>query len=173
MSGALDRRPVMVAIAGPNGAGKTTFYRSHLEAAGLSFLNADVWARELNIDAYRAARAVGAVRDELVRQRDSFVYETVFSDPVGEKVAFLKAAAQAGYTVILCFIGISSARVSGQRVAMRVSQGGHDVPTGKLAARFPRRFSVIDATQSEEDIASQISDLVSRKMKSHRVRKSR
>ena len=30
---------------------------------------------------------------ELVRQRESFVFETVFSDPVGEKVAFLKTAA--------------------------------------------------------------------------------
>jgi predicted ABC-type ATPase len=137
----LDRRPVIVAIAGPNGAGKTTFYRSHLQAAGLRFLNADVWARELDIDAYAAARLAGAVREELVRQRESFVYETVFSDPVGEKVAFLKAAAQAGYTVVLCFIGISSPRASEQRVAMRVSQGGHDVPADKLASRFPRTLA--------------------------------
>jgi predicted ABC-type ATPase len=145
----LDRRPVIVAIAGPNGAGKTTFYRSHLQAAGLRFLNADVWARELNIDAYAAARAAGATRDELVRQRESFVYETVFSDPVGEKVAFLKAAAQAGYTVVLCFIGISSPRVSEQRVAMRVSQGGHDVPADKLAARFPRTLANLAAAIRE------------------------
>jgi predicted ABC-type ATPase len=137
----LDRRPVIVAVAGPNGAGKTTFYRSHLEAAGLRFLNADVWARELGIQAYAAARAVAAVREELVRQRESFVLETVFSDPVGEKVAFLQAAAQTGYQVVLCFIGISSPRVSAQRVAMRVSQGGHDVPAEKLAERFPRTLA--------------------------------
>lgn len=149
MSHPLDRRPVIVAIAGPNGAGKTTFYRSHLQAAGLRFLNADVWARELSIDAYAAARAAGAVREELVRQRESFVYETVFSDPVGENVAFLKAAAQAGYTVVLCFIGISSPRVSEQRVAMRVSQGGHDVPTGKLATRFPRTLANLAAAIRE------------------------
>jgi predicted ABC-type ATPase len=141
MSHALDRRPVIVAIAGPNGAGKTTFYRSHLQAAGLRFLNADVWAREMDIDAYAAARLACAVREELVRQRESFVYETVFSDPVGEKVEFLKAAAQAGYTVVMCFIGVSSPRVSEERVAMRVSQGGHDVPADKLAARFPRTLA--------------------------------
>jgi predicted ABC-type ATPase len=149
MSNPLDRRPVIVAIAGPNGAGKTTFYRSHLQAAGLRFLNADVWARELNIDAYAAARAAGAVREELARQRESFVYETVFSDPVGEKVAFLKAAAQAGYAVVLCFIGISSPRVSEQRVAMRVSQGGHDVPADKLASRFPRTLANLAAAIRE------------------------
>jgi predicted ABC-type ATPase len=149
MSRPLNRRPVIVAIAGPNGAGKTTFYRSHMQAAGLRFLNADVWARELNIDAYAAARAAGATREELVRQRESFVYETVFSDPVGEKVAFLKAAVQAGYTVVLCFIGISSPRVSEQRVAMRVSQGGHDVPSDKLAARFPRTMANLAAAIRE------------------------
>jgi predicted ABC-type ATPase len=149
MSFPFDRRPIIVAIAGPNGAGKTTFYRSHMQAAGLRFLNADAWARELSINAYAAARAAGAIREELVRQSESFVYETVFSDPVGEKVAFLKAAALSGYTVILCFIGISSPRVSEQRVAMRVSQGGHDVPTDKLAVRFPRTMANLAAAVRE------------------------
>ena len=134
----IDRRPVIVAIAGPNGAGKTTFYRSHLQPAGLRFVNADVLARELDIDPYAAARLADALRRDLVRQRESFVFETVFSDPVGEKVAFLKQAAESGYSTILCFIGISAPAISDQRVAMRVSQGGHDVPLDKLTARYPR-----------------------------------
>jgi len=61
----------------------------------------------------------------------------LFSDPVGEKLAFLKSAAQAGYNTILCFIGTAGPEVCEQRVAMRVSQGGHDVPTEKLVQRFP------------------------------------
>jgi predicted ABC-type ATPase len=134
----LDQRPIVVAIAGPNGAGKTTFYHAHLQPAGLRFVNADVLARQLNMEPYAAARLADSLRRELVRQRESFVFETVFSDPVGEKLTFLKTAAQAGYTTVLCYIGISGPDVSGQRVAMRVSQGGHDVPTEKLIARFPR-----------------------------------
>src|SRR5205823_6609520 len=43
-----------------------------------------------------------------------------------------------GYTVLLCFIGISGPQKSEERVAMRVSQGGHDVPTNKLLDRYPR-----------------------------------
>jgi len=104
----------------------------------LRFVNADVLARELNIDAYSAARVADSLRRELVRQRESFVFETDFSDPVGEKLAFLKGSAQAGYATILCFIGASGPEVCEQRAAMRVSQGGHDVPTEKLIARFPR-----------------------------------
>jgi predicted ABC-type ATPase len=134
----LDRRPIVVALAGPNGAGKTTFYHAHLRSAGLRLVNADVLARELKMDAYAAARAAGAIREELVRQRESFVFETVFSDPVGDKLGFLRAAAEAGYTVLLCFIGVAGPEVSEERVAMRVLQGGHDVPSEKLTARFPR-----------------------------------
>lgn len=134
----LDQCPIVVALAGPNGAGKTTFYHAHLEPAGLRFVNSDVIARELNMDAYSAAAVAGTIRQQLIRQNESFVFETVFSDPVGDKLEFLKSAASAGYTVLLCYIGVSSAEVCDQRVAMRVSQGGHDVPADKLVSRFPR-----------------------------------
>jgi predicted ABC-type ATPase len=149
MSLPLDQRPIIVAIAGPNGAGKTTFYHAHLQPAGLRFVNADVLARQLKMEPYAAARLADSLRRELVRQRESFVFETVFSDPMGEKLAFLKMAAEAGYTTVLCYIGISGPEVSGQRVAMRVSQGGHDVPTEKLIARFPRILANLKAAVRE------------------------
>jgi predicted ABC-type ATPase len=145
----LDQRPILVALAGPNGAGKTTFYHAHLKPAGLRFLNADEVARELEMDAYAAAGVVAQLRRELVRQRESFVFETVFSDPVGDKLAFLKETAQSGYTVVLCFIGIAGPETSEQRVAMRVSQGGHDVPTEKLVSRFPRTMANLKAAIRE------------------------
>ena len=141
----LDRRPIVVAIAGPNGAGKTTFFESHLKLTGLRFLNADSIARELDMDAYEAARVISALRTELVNQRESFIFETVFSDPVGDKLGFLKQAAESGYAVVLCFVGIAGPATSEQRVAMRVSQGGHDVPPEKLVERFPRTLSNLAA----------------------------
>jgi predicted ABC-type ATPase len=137
----IDQRPVIVALAGPNGAGKTTFYHAHLRSVGLRLVNADVIARDLDLAPYEAAKVAASVREELVRQRESFVFETVFSDPVGDKLGFLKKAAASGYTVVLCFIGTSGPDISEQRVAMRVSQGGHDVPTDKLFARYPRILS--------------------------------
>ncbi len=141
MKALLDRRPVLVAVAGPNGAGKTTFFHAHLEDSGLRFLNPDLLARELNLQPAEAAKALDALRQTLVEQRESFVFETVFSDPVGAKLGFLKAAVKAEYTVVLCFIGIAGPATSNERVAMRVSQGGHDVPPAKLIARFPRTMA--------------------------------
>lgn len=53
----------------------------------------------------------------------------------------LREAGQRGYTVVLCFIGLDSAALCDQRVAMRVMQGGHDVPAEKVAARFERTLT--------------------------------
>jgi len=133
-----DARPIVVAIAGPNGAGKTTFFGAHLQRAGLRFVNADELARELRVGAYEGAELAGEIRKTLLEQRESFVFETVFSDPVGEKLAFLERIEKLGYAVVLCFIGLDGPEQSEERVAMRVLQGGHDVPAAKLRARYPR-----------------------------------
>jgi predicted ABC-type ATPase len=129
---------MVVALAGPNGAGKTTFFSAHLAPVGLRLVNADELARTLEVSAYQAADVATALREALLKLKESFVFETVFSDPVGDKRAFLQRAAAAGYTVVLIFIGLASAELSEERVAMRVLQGGHDVPSDKLVSRFER-----------------------------------
>jgi predicted ABC-type ATPase len=134
----LDRRPILVAIAGPNGAGKSSYFHTHLAESGLDFVNADVLAESLSLDAYAAANLADAIRRRLVLRRESFVFETVLSDPVSDKLEFLKGAEKAGYVVLRIFIGIADPDLSSDRVAMRVSQGGHDVPEGKLKERYPR-----------------------------------
>lgn len=136
-----DARPIVVTIAGPNGAGKSTFYEAFVATAGLRFINADDMARTLGVDAYEAAALAEGLRTELVRQGESFVFQTVFSDPHGDKVAFLARAVAQGYTVVLCFIGLDQAQTSDDRVAMRVAQGGHDVPPDKVMARYPRSLA--------------------------------
>src|SRR5580692_13152039 len=137
----LSRRPIVVALAGPNGAGKTTFYRSYLRPSGLRFVNADVVARDLSIDPYRAAKLADGLRRQLTEQGESFIFETVFSDPIGHKLTFLKQAERSGYTVVLFFIGIDGPERSSERVAMRVLKGGHDVPADKIIERYPRVMS--------------------------------
>jgi predicted ABC-type ATPase len=141
----LDRRPLLIAIAGPNGAGKTTFFESHLAQLGLRFVNADALADEMALDPYEAARVAESIRSALLARRESFAFETVLSDPVGDKIAFLEEAARQGYTVVLFYIGVADAKQSEERVAIRVAQGGHDVPTGKIRARFPRTLANLRA----------------------------
>ncbi len=143
-----DRRPVVVAIAGPNGAGKTTFFHAHLAAAGFRFVNANVLAAELGVKPYEAARLADALRRAMLDQGESFIFETVFSDPMGEKLGFLEEAARRGYTVVLCYIGLAGPQQSVERVAMRVLQGGHNVPVDKLRERYARSLNNLAAAIS-------------------------
>jgi predicted ABC-type ATPase len=138
MTDILDRRPILVAIAGPNGAGKSTLYRSQLAPSGLPFVNADDLSMTLGIDPYHAAEVADSIRKTLVAQGESFIFETVFSDPVGDKLDFLKDAERRGYAVVLLFVGIDSYETSEERVSLRVMKGGHDVPREKLASRYIR-----------------------------------
>lgn len=140
----LDQRPVVVALAGPNGAGKSTFYQSFLASAGLRYLCADDFASHLSIDAYEAAEVVRALRHELFAVGESFVFETVFSDPAAEKVDFLERVAAAGIATVLIYIGVESAEQSSERVSMRVAQGGHEVPEHKLRPRYERSLNNLE-----------------------------
>lgn len=86
--------PLLLVLVGPNGAGESTFYRRWLEAIPLPFINADVLAQALigagapagEATERLAAELTEKKRQELVAKRESFITETVFSDPAGAKV---------------------------------------------------------------------------------------
>ncbi len=135
--------PLLVAFCGPNGAGKSTLQARTLGHLPLPFVNADlIAAREFGNaaadHAYDAASLAEAERTRLFEDRVSFSFETVLSDPVGGKVAFLRTARDAGYQVVVHFVGLDSSDRSRARVFQRVTEGGHDVPDDKLEVRYPR-----------------------------------
>lgn len=139
----LRNGPTIVVLAGSNGAGKTTFHDLYLADLGWPFINADLIARELDPEqparvAYEAAELADRTRRALVARSESFVMETVFSDPVGDKIAFLREAQAQGYAIFLVFIGLSDVQLSIARVVYRTEGGGHDVPDEKLLERYPR-----------------------------------
>jgi predicted ABC-type ATPase len=102
--------------------------------------------------AYQAADVADNVRRDLVKRGLSFCMETVFSDPVGDKLQFLKDAQAEGYTVIGVFITLSDPALSIARVAQRVVRGGHDVPDDKLKSRFERTAQNIQAALHFVDV---------------------
>jgi predicted ABC-type ATPase len=142
--------PVLVFLAGPNGAGKSTFFRDYLQELNLPFINADEMARRLresstppepeNVDGI-AFEMTEKLLLSLLTSRQSFCTETVFSDPQGAKLDYLKQARASGYWVCLVFIGLSDPHLSSARVMQRVADGGHDVPDDKLHRRFPRTLA--------------------------------
>lgn len=144
----------MLVLVGPNGAGKSTFYKLRLAAIPLPFINADVLGQSLlqagaptgEVTERLAAKLAEKRRRELIAKRESFITETVFSDPMGAKVQVLREAQVAGYTVVLIFLCVESARLTALRVESRVRDGGHNVPPEKIATRYKRlRANVKDA----------------------------
>lgn len=141
-----DDRPWLIVLAGPNGAGKSTFFDVFLRPRGFRFVNADLIARGLPASdradvAYRAAELAAIERRALVARGDTFVMETVFSDPAGAKLDFLRDARARGYRIAFVYIGLSGVPLSQARVLQRVAQGGHDVPDEKLRRRLPRSLA--------------------------------
>jgi predicted ABC-type ATPase len=133
-------KPQLVFLAGPNGAGKSTYYNDYLRDSQLPFLNADVVEAKTGISSLEIARVLDGLRDDFLEQGVGFITETVFSDPVGSKLGFLKKAVDAGYDVTLIYIGVEP-ELSALRVDERVAFGGHDVPRDRIASRFERSLA--------------------------------
>jgi predicted ABC-type ATPase len=149
--------PFLLMIAGPNGAGKTTLVR-WLRQRGIGFgeyINPDDIAQELNgsYDArVREAQSIADRRREAcIQSRRSFSFETVMSHP--SKVDILLRAKQAGFFVQLFFIGTEDPQISADRVALRVAQGGHDVPRDRIAPRWFRTMNQLFSAIEQSDRA--------------------
>ena len=140
MANGLKLKKIII-IAGPNGAGKTTFARDFLpaEAQTLTFINADLIAAGLapfnpESASFKAGRLMLEEIDECVDAGKSFAFETTLSGLTYlKKIAVWQAH---GYQVKLWFLSLPSADVAVSRVAIRVSQGGHNIPEDVIRRRF-------------------------------------
>ena len=131
----------IVIIAGPNGAGKTTFAREFLpaEAGCPVFVNADLIAAGLSpfqpeTAAFRAGRLM---LEEIVRHAGegrNFAFETTLSGLTYARM--ITDWRTAGFAVKLIFLSLATPEEAIARVAMRVRQGGHDVPAEIIRRRF-------------------------------------
>lgn len=131
----------IVIIAGPNGAGKTTFAREFLpyEANCPNFVNADLIAAGLSpfapeLVAFKAGRLMlGEIADH-VKRGDSFSFETTLAGLTYAQM--IPVWRSSGYAVELAFLSLPDVDMAIERVAMRVKQGGHNVPEDVIRRRF-------------------------------------
>jgi predicted ABC-type ATPase len=139
--------PFLLMVAGPNGSGKTTLTRM-LRERGVDFgeyINPDDIALTLEgsyeVRVAEAQHTADRRRDECITARRSFSFETVMSH--SSKIDILKRAKAAGFVVHLYFVGIDDPRINVDRVALRVAQGGHDVPPDRVMARWHRTMGFL------------------------------
>ncbi len=175
-------RPMAIILAGHNGSGKSTMWRRHLsDILQMPLINADrmmlsilpepneqgdlpPWAGALR-DTDRgwmgvAQKGVEAFAGHAMLAKVPFAMETVFSHwqvgPDGRtasKIDLILKLQDAGYFVLLVFVGLRSADLSVFRVRTRVMSGGHAVAEPTLRERFPRTQKAIGAATKFADAA--------------------
>lgn len=135
--------PRCIVIAGPNGAGKTTFAREYLpkDAGVIRFVNADLIAAGLSplrpeLAALAGGRLLLTELDRLAKARADFAFETTLSGLV--YLGRLKRWKAAGYRIEMVFLKLHSPKLALRRIAVRVRQGGHNVPRADVLRRFAR-----------------------------------
>lgn len=175
-----SQKPLAVILAGHNGSGKSTMWRNHLSPKfQIPLVNADrmmlsvlpeqdralrlpKWARQLRDtnESWMAVaqKGVEAFVAQAMSRGVPFAMETVFSHwrdlgngKVESKVDLIRQMQDAGYFVLLFFVGLSNVQLSIARVSTRVAQGGHDVNVQRLRERFPR-------TQRAVGLAATVAD---------------
>ncbi|MDP9078391.1 MAG: zeta toxin family protein [Bacteroidota bacterium] len=133
--------PNLYIIAGCNGAGKTTasytilpemlnckeFVNADGIAAGLSPFNPEKVAIE-------AGRIMLSRIDKLLDDRVDFAIETTLA--TRRYMLLIKDARAIGYKITLVFFWLSSTEQAKQRVATRVSKGGHHIPDDIIERRY-------------------------------------
>ncbi len=139
--GSASHNKRIVIIAGPNGAGKTTFAREFLptDADLPNFVNADLIAAGLSpfapeLAAFRAGRIMLETIADYSKRGVSFSFETTLSGLTYAQM--IPVWQTSGYVVKLFFLSLPEAEMAIERVAIRVRQGGHNIPVEVIRRRF-------------------------------------
>lgn len=143
-----NRKPELIIIAGPNGSGKTSVTQKFLHhewSDGTLYINPDIVANERFGDwnnqesIIKAAKYCEELREKCLLEKQSFVFETVFSSV--DKIEFIHRAKCAGFFIRLFFIATNHPSINASRIAKRVMEGGHDVPITKIISRYYKSIS--------------------------------
>lgn len=133
--------PNLYIIAGCNGAGKTTASYTVLPEIlnCKEFINADEIAKGLSpfqpeTVSIQAGRIMLNRINELLKAKADFAFETTLSSK--SYVHTIKDAQKAGYSVTLVYFWLDNVDLAIERVEMRVSEGGHNIPIETIKRRY-------------------------------------
>lgn len=143
----MSKTPTLFIFAGVNGAGKSTLSAKIINQ-GLEIVNPDVIAAMEKISMIQAGKKALKQRENLLKLGKSFAIETTLTGK-GE-INFIRKAKDVEFKICIFYIIIKEVLQSKNRVALRVAQGGHFVPTKDINRRFNRSLdnlkNVLDIT---------------------------
>lgn len=136
--------PWLILLAGPNGSGKSTLARqpdfaSKVANVDGAFLNPDELAKTAPPDANPliwSGREMHRLVTEFTESRKSFMVETTLSGR--NHFRTVETCKNAGYKLSFTFVFVSSLNLAKERVRLRVSLGGHNVPEVDQVRRYEK-----------------------------------
>ena len=135
--------PNLFIISGCNGAGKTTASFTILPEMldCKEFVNADEIAKGLSpfqpeSVSFQAGRIMVERIDELLNSGVNFAFETTLTTL--SYLNTIKAAKEKGYSVNLLYFWLNDVNLAIERVKIRVSEGGHNIPEETIRRRYFR-----------------------------------
>jgi len=142
-----SERPTFWIVAGPNGSGKSSLYgNTDIEAFDQSvwIINPDLLTQRIQqVEKLPLAEAnvqavvrIEAWLEASIRAHQTVGVETVLSTDKYRRLVL--DAKQRQFELRLIFVMLSSPDLNVQRVRLRVSKGGHDVPEAKIRQRWTK-----------------------------------
>lgn len=151
-------KPQYILVAGVNGAGKSTLYRTEPNLfEGTRRLNADEKLRASGGDWRNPADAARAMRDTIkdlrqaIASGESIHQETTLAGSAKSFQNLIDRAHAQGYEVTMLYVNLDSADRAVNRVASRVTKGGHGVDEADIRRRYESSRANLEALSGMVD----------------------
>lgn len=132
-----------ILIAGVNGAGKSTLYQTLESLKDMPRINTDEIVKSFGSwknmsDVFKAGKIAVKMIKEYFEQGITFNQETTLCG--ANIIQNIKLAKSLGYKVELHYVGVDSVDIAKERIAYRVSKGGHGIPDIDVERRYIKSF---------------------------------
>lgn len=167
--------PMFYVFAGNNGSGKSTIRNLIIDKIGVDInIDPDAIARRIDPEDPESKRVSAGKEviksvNEYIKQGKSFSIETTLAG--GNAIRQMEKAKVMGYKITMFYVALSNVNQNIERVAMRVKNGGHDIPTEDIIRRNKTSFEnlyynaslidnlvLIDNSQDDGEIVLEIND---------------
>ncbi|RTE09908.1 zeta toxin family protein [Paenibacillus whitsoniae] len=134
-----EQTPIMYVFAGNNGSGKSTIRNLIVDRLGIS-VNIDPDALARGIDSlHPESRKVSAGKEAIrlardcIRQGRDFSVESTLAG--GNAIRLMRDAKDNKFEITMFYVGLGDYHLNIERVAARVKNGGHHIPTEDIIRR--------------------------------------
>lgn len=137
-------QPIFFVFAGNNGSGKSTFRNLIIDKIGIDInIDPDTIARRLdpeNPETKRVSAGKEVIKsvNDFIEEGKDFSIETTLAGK--NALRQISKAKEKGYEVTMFYIALSNVNQNIERVAMRVKNGGHHIPTNDIVRRDKTSF---------------------------------